>query len=595
MDADNNYSLLNPQSQEPQITNLLKGFIKLSPFSHNSSIWVRLVDNQEEETANQEFAYFKEIGLYDYPTAKQFLEYHLRIQEVNRLEDFENTNNSSTFTPILYGDEVQAKKILTSNYVELQEGKGSTVNNPDFEYLKSFHNIAFRILLIDSNICLETPSYISVSEIKEESKVLIRPCENCNLNIPCKLKTIKQLMDDGKNKSTKRDIFDGICETEDGKGKTKDYFYWKEKDIETYYCPSVIKDFIDDESEDISNISKGKIAFDFAPESTQKSNVQIVGVRDVRTALLLLSRLKFDIIFCDYLLDKNQSGKQEYVNQLFDYLTRNYKDDPTDKRKETLRELRNTVLSNRGPLNKFWIFPISGFNSTFISDLVRNHINLIDNKWNISYGADPINTPWQFLYHLNLFLELQLRSCVYFSKDLITFLLYTCIDFEKHIKKHIEKNGEEGNCFDEFRQFTGAEYATFMKRYGSRKLIERDAVNQNELSNKSFFATYISKQFYNNPEYSTETELNRLMQNFYHWASSMFNDRYGRQRLRENYEQMRIFIAYNQLEDELSDEEKKELKRGLAFLHTVIDSEFNIKKIHEWMKVHPIDVNPKES
>ena len=595
MDADNNYSLLNPQSQEPQITNLLKGFIKLSPFSHNSSIWVRLVDNQEEETANQEFAYFKEIGLYDYPTAKQFLEYHLRIQEVNRLEDFENTNNSSTFTPILYGDEVKARKILTNNYVESPKKKENIVNNPDFEYLKSFHNIAFRILLIDDEIGPKDPSSVSVSEISkknEESKYKIKPCASCNEcdREPCKLKTIKQLMDDGKNKSTKRDIFDGI-------GETKDYFYWKEEDIETYYCPSVIKDFIDNDSEDLSLLED--IAFDFAPESTQKSNIQIVGVRDVRTALLLLSRHKFDIIFCDYQLDKKNDTveEREYVNQLFDYLTRNYNDEKKDEkkneRKETLRKLRNSVLSNRGPLNKFWIFPITGFNSTFISDLVRKHINLIDNKWNISYGADPINTPWQFLYHLNLFLELQLRSCVYFTKDLITFLLYTCIDFEKHIKKYIEKNGEEGECFDEFRQFTGAEYATFMKRYGSRKLIERDAAKH-----KSVFATYISKQFYNNPEYSTETELNRLMQNFYHWASSMFNDRYGHQRLRENFEQMRIFIAYNQLENVLADEEKKELKvlkRGLAFLHTVIDSEFNNKKINEWIEVNPIDVNPKES
>ena len=68
----------------------------------------------------------------------------------------------------------------------------------------------------------------------------------------------------------------------------------------------------------------------------------------------------------------------------------------------------------------------------------------------------------------------------------------------------------------------------------------------------------------------------------------MFNERYGRQRLRNAFERMRVFIAYNKLEDSIKDEtENNKLRRGLCFLHTVIDSEFNSKIINEWISNNP--------
>lgn len=646
-----------------------------NPFSflNNSSIWIRLVNNgnsteseKERNEAKNEFQFFKDIGLYSYDNAKEFLEYNLRLQEHNYLKEMGGGNHGSFVTPILYGNEVKALEELLINNVPLIkknsfiEGSytveitdcdkknsfsvkikgGTSIENEDetkksFKFLNDFHDIAFRILLLDDKIgCEEDNRFITLihettneeqenEQSNEKNKIEVKSCKDCNEN-ECKLRTIKLLMDDGEHVRSKIDIFDGI-------GVTKDYFYWKEKDIETFYCPTIIHDFIEDEniqqeinvypdkprSDSPEQMSRDKawkkyknnhsadilIRCHFAPEIDRNNpKVQIVGVKDVRTALLLLSRFKFDMVFCDYLLDKKENcpGKREYSNPFFNFLStnlnkeieKNLKDSTStvviNKRRvhlQSLNKLRNTVLDNRGPLDKLWIMPITGFNQTFIHDLYRNHINLIDYKWNICNGADPINTPWQFLYHLNKFIELQLKSSVYKKRKLMTFLQYTGEDLEVYL---INGNGERP-CFEEFQQFMGAEYANFMKRYGARKLIERDAATADgDNSNKSMFATYINKKFYNEPNYYIETELNQLMQHFYHQAATMFDERYGRQRLREAFERMRVFVAYNKLENEISDtKEKGKLIRGLRFIHTVIDSEFNREIINNWIKENP--------
>ena len=66
------------------------------------------------------------------------------------------------------------------------------------------------------------------------------------------------------------------------------------------------------------------------------------------------------------------------------------------------------------------------------------------------------------------------------------------------------------------------------------------------------------------------------MQRFYCRAAIMYNDRYGRQRLRESFEVLRSFLIYNGLCD-------IKLTNGLVFLRVVIDSDFNLSKVTEWM------------
>lgn len=472
-----------------------------------------------------------------------------------------------------------------------------------FKHFKVFHSVALRILLIDDKVggdlnnrppCrVQDDGSCKDYEFKDVTtlrKFSINECpdENCQ-NCKCKLCTVKRLMDNGKNgekdnNDGKRNVFDGI-------GLFNDYYYWDENSIECFYCPTVIKDFITgeavlknskgnyynrihvssigekDQLSDKSGDNPLEIECDFKPmEKTGIGKyVQIIGVRDVRTALLLMSKYKFDMIFCDYLLDKKENGSEEreYSNQLFDFLSYDYKKEiENEEKKETtdekrisrlkvLSQLRRDVLDNRGPLDKLWIMPITGFNQTFIQDLYRNKIDLIGHKWNISNGADPITTPWQFLYHFNKFIELQLKYCVYDMPHLLRFLLYTWEDLDDKLKRN------KGSFFYTFQAFMGSEYANFMRRYGNRHIIQRDAYKDesDEKSDKSIFATYIWREFYANHKNRDVIELNRLIQRFLYQAATMHNDRDGQQRLEETFGQLCFFIDINKkVRDAISNE-----------------------------------------
>ena len=489
----------------------------------------------------------------------------------------------------------------------------------NFRFIKDFHDVAFRILLIDDKIGVEddktrfkdlviseearkgseNPNLFEIKECEQ--------CDGCNRKEPCKLRTIKELMSHKKSK-----------DNEMKKNKIS-FHYWDQYHIKTYYCPTVIQDFIDDENYLFSNdyqkypkrinvYSEDKDRKDrelnikclFEPNiyevidvngtKEKRLNVQIVGVRDVRTALLLMSKYKFDMVFCDYLLDyKNNKSGRDYATQLLAFLSYDNKDEVkvldnkikeltalvenTDdekkklKRLEVLNQLRHDVLDNRGPIDKLWIMPITGFNQTFIQDLYRNRIDLIGHKWNISNGADPITTPWQFLYHLNKFVELQLKQCVYRMDHLLRFLLYTWEDLDAKLM------GNDGRGdFYAFQAFMGSEYANFMRRYGNRHIIQRDAYrDNNDVSDeKSVFATYIWNTFYANPQNRNVIELNRLIHRFFHQAATMHNDRRGQQRLEETFGQLCFFVDTNQKvrdvigqEEDLNDNKLDNALKGL--------------------------------
>ena len=483
------------------------------------------------------------------------------------------------------------------------------------EKLEGFRTVAFRILLIDDKIGKKETSsheFRSLNELNGDNTFEIVECPKCNVcpingDKQCKLCTIKEIL-----KYPNKDD-----------DKKNDYHYWNQVGIKTFYCPTVIKDFIevptiekeisvypdkprseDEEQKKRDEVWKQykedhskvlNIRCHFAPQTDDRNNlnVQIVGVRDVRTALLLMSRYKFDMIFCDYLLDKKagKSEERDYIKQLFDFLSQDYKDEikelrmkesKTDDEKkklnrlEVLEQLRHDVLDNRGPLGKFWIMPVTGFNQTFIQDLHRSGINLIDYRWNISNGADPITTPWQFLYHLNKFIELQLRSCVYTMEQLLTFLLYTCQDLNT-----IEENGTVE--FDDFQSFMGSEYATLVRLYGNKFPIKRDAVTKDDgkgNKDKSVFATYVWKNFYANQErkYVNEIELYRLMHRFYHRASVMYEDQRGKKLLNDAFSSLWFFLHsnYKVRKTIKNDETLKELYhndngKGLSKLKEIVE------------------------
>lgn len=572
-------------------------------FLLNSSIWIRFCDNgdwdgkddgtktENIKDAQKEFIWFKELGLYDYKAAKEYIEYQLRAQKNNYLESF--GAHDVHITPMLYSDEVKYRDFFL-------KGKDNGVK---FKFLSSClrnkgfqtHDVELRILLLDDKIFCNNHSVA---------------CDTCDKKNesgePCKLSVIRKLLSGdfmaivedgnkqwGDSKFNEKTYWVDNVNGEDGKSnkvkacctnrlKIGNLWEWNENIEEL-----VLKN---DYTNNLPNLIK---------ESDKGKNcVQIVGVPDIETALALMSCCKFDIILLDYLLGERSDSDngRTYSTELFEFLSYDFMEQrsshvvemlknsiDTEKRPDKtkfLKKIQNNVKLNRGPLGKYWFMPMTSYNSSFISDLQRKNVQLIDYHWNISQGADPLNTPWKFLHKINEFIDLQLRHSVFTKKKLMTFLQYSGEDLMESLDP--EKLTEMDSCFEEFQQFMGAEYANFMKRYGARKLIERDAAKsteENNNENKSVFATYISKNFYNNSDYSTEIELNRLMQDFYHQAATMFDDRDGRKRLREAFEQMRLFITYNQLEQILDEEGRKKLKEGLLFFNTVIDSEFDVEKI----------------
>lgn len=86
-------------------------------FFNNSSIWLRLVikngdgDDEKIAKAKNELEYFNRIGLYDYGSAKENLEYNIRVQSHNYL-DTTSGGHGEYVTPVLYGNEVEHWNIL---------------------------------------------------------------------------------------------------------------------------------------------------------------------------------------------------------------------------------------------------------------------------------------------------------------------------------------------------------------------------------------------------------------------------------------------------------------------------------------------------
>lgn len=585
-------------------------------FLKSSSIWIRIADVDDSfDLAKEEFNWFKSLLLYDFKSAMEFFDYNVRTQKDNYLE--ESGGHGAYITPVIYSDEVEYRDsfIKENGNINFKFLKA----NVD-EHCKDFktENVALRILVVDDKIG-KVSADSSQKEIvilnchEEEIKDGKWRCKECvypdNNNEPCKLQVIKKLL---SGDFISKDKTNTIREKYNRKT------YWSDE-IRSYCVNALtIKELWKTENENAQN-GKEKSILKLNEDKVKQINkdlelvikkdqdgkeihyAQIIGVRDLESALAIMSCCKFDIILLDYLLGKRGDTDDEryYSTELFEFLSSDFgkpeiddldvikmlrKNDKIDGDREglprvLLEQFRDEVKLNRGPLDKYWIVPMTSYNPSFLSDLQRRNVRLIDHRWNISQGADPINTPWRFLYKLNEFVDLQLRSSVYWKKQLMTFVRYTCEDFKTRFEK-IPKKGV--SCFEEFQQFMGAEYANYMKRYGARKLIERDAALEGDNSNKSLFATYIARNFYNDPKFSIETELNRLMQSFYHRAATMFNDRHGLQRLRIAFEQMRMFIVYNKLDNEVEDPDR--LLSGLCFLHAVIDSEFNYEKISEWLK-----------
>lgn len=102
----------------------------------------------------------------------------------------------------------------------------------------------------------------------------------------------------------------------------------------------------------------------------------------------------FDVILLDYLLGLGKDREREYGHDF-------------------LLKLRQKPALQKGPYNRFWIFPISSFPHAFTDKLHQMGINHLTDWWHLSNGGDPICAPELFRYNLLEFLRQQINVCYY--------------------------------------------------------------------------------------------------------------------------------------------------------------------------------------
>lgn len=516
-------------------------------FLLNSSIWVRFCDNgnwdgaSDETKSNdiklalEEFEWFNNLHLYEFKAAKEYIEYQLRAQNQNYLAEI--GEHGVHITPMIYSDEVEFRNFFLGYKSSLPLKFKFMAHNEGEFYAE---DVDLRILLVDDKISTRNDRE-NASSIKK-----CDDCTKCDKSDSCKLKVIRSLLR-------------GEFIPEDKRGAFKQKTYWA-LSVESFVVNTTTIPEIWSIDKKNGKLKPNDVGEKINIENNVNANhggVQIIGVRDLDTALCMMSFCKFDIILLDYLLGprSNDDPTRTYSTELFEFLSYRFEKEEavpeilemlrktSSFSDEQLKEFQNNVKLNRGPLDKFWIIPMTSYNSSFITDLQRKHVRLIDHRWNISQGADPINTPWKFLYKINEFVDLQLRSCVFHINELLEFLKYNCEDFDE-----LSKSKNNKPDFYDFQSFMGAEFADFMRRYGNRHLIQRDAVTElgeKRTENKSLLSTCVWARFYNDRNYRTEIELNRLIQRFLHHVATMHNDRFGRQRLEEAFGQLCFFIESN--------------------------------------------------
>jgi len=170
---------------------------------------------------------------------------------------------------------------------------------------------------------------------------------------------------------------------------------------------------------------------------------------DINSAINKISKKTYDIILLDYLLgEKNR--KREYGDKFIENIKEGIEkaqsietEQNTQSEEKEIPEFVNKI----GPLNRFWIFPISSFSTAMIDKIRERGIGHLDKHWYIPRGADPLNTPQLFRYNLYRFMNMQIEELLNYnniefagSKD---YLIHIIEKLYKDYKKKNNKNADK--------------------------------------------------------------------------------------------------------------------------------------------------------
>ena len=149
-----------------------------------------------------------------------------------------------------------------------------------------------------------------------------------------------------------------------------------------------------------------------------------------------LEKNMYDIILLDYLLGENKKVKREdkredreFGSEFLEVLDKIF-DEKKDSNLGYSREEK--IKKSKGPLGRFWIFPISVFSSAMLDEIHQQGTGHISEHWYLAAGADPVNTPQLFRYNLYRFMNLQIKTA---PKDLSKFMKCSFEDTEEAVSK----------------------------------------------------------------------------------------------------------------------------------------------------------------
>ena len=203
-------------------------------------------------------------------------------------------------------------------------------------------------------------------------------------------------------------------------------------------------------------------------DDNKKKYIKLNIVKSIDEAVEKIKNKTYDIILLDYLLgiNKDKTGR-EYGYEFLKHI----------------EDTQSDFKKHKGPLTRFWIFPVSVFSNAMLDRLREQGLSHINQNFYISRGGDPINTPHLYRYNLYKFLNLQLEQTLYTKESIIDFLS------ENEII-----GTESSKIDDEVRLWAKRVFGAFIFKFGKREVLETDKATGSE------FAKSVLKFLNDNPK-----------------------------------------------------------------------------------------------
>lgn len=123
----------------------------------------------------------------------------------------------------------------------------------------------------------------------------------------------------------------------------------------------------------------------------------------VAGGLSALRERMYDVLLLDYLLGEHQGGYRGGREYGYDFLHQLERQIWHDKQPD------RPIC--KGPMGRFWVFPISSFPFAFADKLRQLGMDGYADHWHLSGGGDPITSPALFRYNFLQFVKQQVDEC----------------------------------------------------------------------------------------------------------------------------------------------------------------------------------------